>query len=226
MKSNSDTPSDITEKILYWYLRLNGFYTFANFIVHDEKGANVKTEIDVAGVRFPERKENLKRPMKDEIEDTSKIFFVIADATTGNCKINKSWKKTNVIKSVITSLGVVKCNHKDLDAIVLDICNNGVYNVLPDRRFSFLSVGKNTDTFPKKYENVLKYTWGEIFKFIYNRFKNYKIEKGNHDQWDETGTLLWDKFTEFPEEKDYITYFNKLIYKESSLQSQTKIIDK
>ena len=43
--------------------------------------------------------------MKDEIEDTSKNFFVIADATTGNCKINKSWKKTNVIKSVITSLG-------------------------------------------------------------------------------------------------------------------------
>lgn len=200
-----------TEKILYWYLRLNGFYTFANFIVHNEYGEDVQTEIDVAGVRFPERKENLKRPMKDEIENPSKIFFVIADATTGNCKINKAWQKDDVIKSIITSLGVVRDdNHEDLDTVVSYICKNGFYDS-SDRYFSFLSAGKNKDTLPKKYKKVLQYTWDEILKFIHNRFKNYSKEKANHGQWDETGRFLWDEFKNFQDEQEgYIKKISNL----------------
>ncbi len=206
MKNNPDTPSDITEKILYWYLRLNGFYTFANFIIHNERGESVQTEIDVAGVRFPERKENLERPMQDEIEDTSKIFFIIAEATTGNCKINDKWQKASVIKSVITSLGVVRANHEDLDAIVSDICKNGFYDFKDEVRcFSFLSVGKKKDTLRREYEKVPQYTWEEILKFIYIRFDKYSKEKADHGQWDETGKFLWDEFKKVSDEKEYIT---------------------
>jgi hypothetical protein len=215
MKNNPIISSDITEKILYWYLRLNGFYTFVNFIVHNERGEDVQTEIDVAGVRFPERKENLARPMKDEIEDTSKIIFVIADATTGDCKINDSWQKADVIKSVLTSLGVVRDSHRDLDTIVSNICNKGFY-ALPDRYFSFLSVGKNKDTLPEKYKNVYQYTWDEILKFIHNRFKNYSREKANHGQWNETGQFLWDEFKKVSDVHQYITNILKIIYQKNS----------
>ncbi len=191
------------EKLLYWYLRLNGFYTFSNFIVHNEYGEDVQTEIDVAGVRLPERKENLRRPMQDEIENPSKIFFVIADATIGDCKINDPWKKNNVIKSVLTSLGVVGDSHKDLDVIVADICNNGFYS-FPERYFSFLCAGKNKNNLPDNYNKVPQYTWEEILRFIYNRFLNYSREKANHVQWDDTGKLLWNEFKKVPNEIEYI----------------------
>jgi len=193
-----------SEKLLYWYLRLNGFYTFANFIVHNEYGEDVQTEIDVAGVRFPQRKENLRRPMKDEIGNSAKIVFVIADATTGDCKINSPWQKNDVIKSVVTSLGVFGDNHKDLDAIVSHICSNGFYT-LQDRHFSFLSVGKNKDTLPDKYTKVPQRTWDEVLKFIYNRFLDYSREKANHAQWDDAGKLLWREFKRVSDEQEYMT---------------------
>ena len=51
------------EKLAYWYLRLNGFLTIPNFVVHPDNGSNQKTDIDILGVRFPYRAENLNRQM-------------------------------------------------------------------------------------------------------------------------------------------------------------------
>ena len=47
------------EKIAYWYLRLNGFMTMENLILHNEspRGLPQRTDADIYGVRFPFRKE-------------------------------------------------------------------------------------------------------------------------------------------------------------------------
>jgi hypothetical protein len=43
--------------LAYWYLRLNGFLTIPNFVLHPETGGSQRTEVDVIGVRFPHRSE-------------------------------------------------------------------------------------------------------------------------------------------------------------------------
>ncbi len=41
------------EQLGYWYLRLNGFLTIPNFVVHPDVGHNQETDVDILGVRFP-----------------------------------------------------------------------------------------------------------------------------------------------------------------------------
>jgi hypothetical protein len=45
------------ERLAYWYLRLNGFMTIDNFVLHDKskKGIAHRTDADIYGVRFPFR---------------------------------------------------------------------------------------------------------------------------------------------------------------------------
>src|SRR5258707_13497545 len=52
------------EQLAYWYLRLNGFLTIPNFIVHPEQGRNQETDVDLLAVRFPYRAE--LRTMEDD----------------------------------------------------------------------------------------------------------------------------------------------------------------
>ena len=54
------------EALAYWYFRLNGFLTTANFVIHDEGGAGQRTDADILGVRFPFRAELLEDPMVDD----------------------------------------------------------------------------------------------------------------------------------------------------------------
>ena len=35
------------EALAYWYFRLNGFLTTANFVIHDEGGAGQRTDADI-----------------------------------------------------------------------------------------------------------------------------------------------------------------------------------
>ncbi|MEI6828103.1 MAG: hypothetical protein WCK54_21130 [Desulfuromonadales bacterium] len=82
-----------SEKLAYWYFRLNGFLTTENFIVHPEYGQLQKTEVDILGVRFPYRSELLTDPMTDDklftdVHDKPCIIFV--EVKHSDCKINKT----------------------------------------------------------------------------------------------------------------------------------------
>jgi hypothetical protein len=54
------------EQLAYWYLRLNGFLTIRNFIVHPDAGSDQRTDVDILGVRFPYRAELSPHDMKDD----------------------------------------------------------------------------------------------------------------------------------------------------------------
>jgi hypothetical protein len=55
------------ESVAYWYLRLNGCLTITNFIVHPEwRREGVGTDADILGVRFPHRREMMRRPLVDD----------------------------------------------------------------------------------------------------------------------------------------------------------------
>jgi len=51
-----------SEQLAYWYLRLNGFLSISNFVVHPDTGGQQRTDVDILGVRFPYRAELLFNP--------------------------------------------------------------------------------------------------------------------------------------------------------------------
>jgi len=71
-----------TEKLVYWYLRLNGFLTIENFVVHPDQGRDQRTDVDILGTRFPYRSELLKNSMKDDkkvILNENKIVIILGE---------------------------------------------------------------------------------------------------------------------------------------------------
>jgi hypothetical protein len=76
-----------SEALGYWFLRLNGFLTIPNFVVHPDTGSQQGTDVDVLGVRFPYRKENRQRPMRDSDRFTrpnrDKAYVALAEIKTG-----------------------------------------------------------------------------------------------------------------------------------------------
>lgn len=84
-----------SEELAYWYLRLNGFLSIQNFIVHPDAGSDQETDVDLMAVRFPFRCENLVRPMKDDVPFARhrKPFIVFAEVKARLCKLNGPWTK-------------------------------------------------------------------------------------------------------------------------------------
>lgn len=87
------TPVD-SEKLAYWYLRLNGFLSIPNFIVHRDTGRGQRTDVDILGVRFPYRVELVRNPMEDDTPFTKfrdRPYLVIAEVKLGQCALNGPW---------------------------------------------------------------------------------------------------------------------------------------
>lgn len=83
-----------SEKLAYWYLRLNGFLTITNFVVHPDFGRSQRTDVDILGCRFPYRQELLENSMLDDkalIMSESKPTIVIAEVKSNTCNLNGPW---------------------------------------------------------------------------------------------------------------------------------------
>lgn len=82
-----------SEKLAYWYFRLNGFMTMENFILHSDSRTrpSQRTDADIYGVRFPFRRE---MSMPDDCcfqNKNRKPLFIIAEVKEGECKLNGPW---------------------------------------------------------------------------------------------------------------------------------------
>jgi hypothetical protein len=100
------------EQLAYWYFRLNGFLTTVNFVVHDDEAEEQRTEVDLVGVRFKDRRELLVDPMKDDIKfsrEETPVLFVIAEVSRTKCKLNGPWTKENLrnLDRVLSAFGMV-----------------------------------------------------------------------------------------------------------------------
>src|SRR5438876_10790541 len=61
-----DNLSLTSESLAVWYFRLNGVFTIPNFVLHPRRQGSARTDIDVAGVRFPFRLEFDEGPGGDD----------------------------------------------------------------------------------------------------------------------------------------------------------------
>lgn len=194
------------ENVGYWYFRLNGFLSIANFVVHDyprddQLGAGAqRTEVDLLGVRFPNRSEGAVEapasPMEDDTTnlDISENFieFVIVDMTKGRrCKFNRAWTDPNRqnMQRILSAIGCVPTEYLKSAAEELYAC--GSWSLDRVIRVRLVAVGSAID--PRlmvKLPGALQVTWRHLVEFVYDRLKSYQDAKSRTSQWDECGTEL------------------------------------
>jgi hypothetical protein len=186
MPSASHSMHIKAEHLAYWYLRLNGFLTIANFVVHHETESNQRTDVDVLGVRFPYRAELHPSPMKDDKYFTSvngKPYIVIAEVKKGKCKLNGPWTKPEKRNMSRVLRGIGALPNESTEEIAEGLYKDGVVN--DSCYISLLCFGNaESRTVKRKYPKVPQITWHRVLHFIYRRFTDYAVQKVSHGQWD------------------------------------------
>jgi len=119
-----------------WYFRLNGVFTIPNFVLHPDRPGSARTDADIAGVRFPCRREF---PPDDGGDDEwfqrhdTMPCAILAEVKTSECAINGPWSdpaRGNVNK-VLSDLGLY-----EQDEIVSAAEESHAHGVYYGRRLS------------------------------------------------------------------------------------------
>lgn len=206
-KTNLPISTDIrSERLAYWYLRLNGFLTITNFVVHPDRGSNQETDVDLVCARFPFRAENLMRPMLDDDRLSvagDKIQVRFAEVKASQCALNGPWVKPhrrNMLR-VLMAIGLFPECESELVANALH--QRGRYtNQIYDVRLICFGAAADEEL-RRAYPEIDQVLWAHALAFIYRRFRDYKNEKISHGQWDPDGQDLWDAAFRSRTEEDF-----------------------
>lgn len=196
----------LSERLALWFLRLNGFLTIPNFVVHPEgpreDGAYPQqTDIDVLGVRFPFRAENRERPMPDFelFTDETRPMVVISEVKTDQCRLNGPWtdpKRENMQK-VLCAGGFRPVDQ--VEAIAAALYHDGIWE---DKSLIVRIVcfgDQHNAGLARSHPHVRQLLWKRhVLPFIYQRFDQYKLEKQMHHQWDEDAKRLFTEAGQSP----------------------------
>src|SRR5450759_704099 len=84
-----------TDQVAYWYFRLNGCIAMTNVVIHRDT-CGPATDMDVLGVRFPQRQELILSgaPMEDDLSvfpQDGKADIVLAEVKKKWYQLNESW---------------------------------------------------------------------------------------------------------------------------------------
>ena len=184
------------EQLAYWYLRLNGFLTIQNFIVHPDTGSGQRTDADILGVRFPHRAELKPNPMVDDepfVQFKDRPYIIIAEVKRSMCSLNGPWTKPEKenLQRVLRAIGAFPENQVEIAA--KDIYTSGVFsNAAYHLTLACFGETANSDI-GKNFPDIPQILWDKVMTFIYNRFRKYPDQKASHGQWDEAGRDLWDR---------------------------------
>ena len=179
------------EELAYWYFRLNGFLTIQNFIVHDERKANQRTDVDILGVRFPFRSEIGIVDDAYFTEYSPKSLYILTEVKTGLCNLNGPWTKPEDenMQRVLGSLGALE--ERLIPEASKSLYEKGFYEN-DESRVNLICIGKSVNESVKSsFPDVPQILLNDILKFIWLRFKNYHEQKKAHQQWDQNGKDLW-----------------------------------
>jgi hypothetical protein len=122
---NGNTPRITTEKLAYWFFRLNGCLCLENFLVHHERRGYEGTDVDILAVRFPYRAELgfMSEPMDDHpsFNSKGKIDVLIAEVKLGMCDLNGPWTDPGreIMYRVLYAIGAFREEQIRLVAIAL-----------------------------------------------------------------------------------------------------------
>lgn len=172
------------EQLALWYLRLNGYLTVANFILHPDTPGSERTDADILAVRFPYSSEVAGRRMEVDsklVRRDGKTDFIIAEVKSGECRLNGLWRneKLENMHYVLRWLGMAP------DSEVPELAKE-LYSsyVCKREQWNIRLVCFGNKKSQRLSANVLQFTHGEVIEFMSNRFNTYADIKTSHKQWD------------------------------------------
>ncbi len=184
-----------SEQLGYWYLRLNGFLTISNFVVHPDTGGEQRTDVDILGVRFPHRAELLLNSMVDDrpfTEIRDKPYIIIAEVKRQECNLNGPWVRPEHqnIQRVLRAVGAFL--ESEVQKVAQDVYKTGVF-WNESYYLSLCCFGERPNAeIRRRYPHVPQKLWDEVLRFIYDRFRQYRTQKASHGQWNRAGRDMWD----------------------------------
>lgn len=188
-----------SERLAFWFLRLNGFLTIPNFVVHpeaprDDGAYSQQTDVDLLGVRFPFRAENRGRPMPDFplFGDERRVQVVLSEVKTSQCRLNGPWTNPELqnLQKVLCAGGFRPPDQ--VDAISGTLYETGVWtdNEMAIRIVCFGA--RHNNGVKQKFPDVPQLLWHQdVLPFIFQRFHEYHLEKRMHEQWEVDGKELF-----------------------------------
>ena len=189
-----------SERVAYWYLRLNGFLQIENFVVHPRRRGGQRTDADLLAVRFPYRAELLldhpDNPMPDDVAGLSlsgeMIDVVIAEVKTNQpCTLNGPWtlEDRQNVNRVLAAIGCIPPDR--IDEAAADIYRAGIHQSDIGLRIRLVAIGRDrSGALAASYPEVTQMIWAEILGFIWDRFHTYRQQKTQVDQWDAQGIRI------------------------------------
>jgi hypothetical protein len=123
----------------------------------------------------------------------------------GSCRLNQAWTNPegNNIQRVLQAIGALPLDH--IDEVALSLYEQGFFRN-GSLYISLFCIGNIIDgEVQGKYPCVPQVTWENALRFIFHRFKNYRRQKGEHEQWDESGHVLWKCAAFSTTEEEFIT---------------------
>ena len=181
------------DQVAYWYFRLNGCIAMTNVLIHRDTHGQA-TEVDVLGVRFPQRQE-LKLsglPMQDDLSvfpPDGKADIVLAEVKKTWYQVNDAWtdpSKLNLLR-MLYFLGALDQN--EVECAADELRSTGKYEKGSVRARLFAIGERGGDPTPEHTEIL---TWDRILGFIHDRLVEYWKYKRDHDRWDQCGKCLYD----------------------------------
>ena len=176
-----------------WYLRLNGYFTIPNFIVHGRPAA--LTDIDVLAVRFPYSSESL---LLDDGElgipkDMTDIIF--AEAKRGEIRsLNGPWgdPQTGALSRVLQRVGILPPDR--VGEIATELYEK---KSASDNRCTIRICAFAESISPELRQGGVHFIgWRHVLRFVHQRFRGNKQFKADHEMWDEYGQYLWNKLND------------------------------
>ena len=195
-----------SEQLAYWYLRLNGFLSITNFIVHPDFGGEQRTDVDIVGVRFPHRAELLVNPMQDDRAfcEFNRPYIIIAEVKRRECNLNGPWVNQDScnMQRVLRAIGALP--QDKIDEAADSIYEKGFYS--NDSYFTTLCCFGETlnPDIEKRFSSVPQKLWDEVLRFIFHRFRLYPIQKASLGQWGIDGRKLWDCYEHCQTDDEFI----------------------
>lgn len=190
------------ERLVYWYLRINGFLLLENFVVHPDVGYQQRTDTDLLGVRFKHRQELMIDTMEDApiVSECSTLCnVIIAEVKRGQCALNGPWINPND-KNINRILRAIGCLDEHLIGDAAEsLYNKGRYrdDYVTCRIFAF---GDRKGELP--IPSIHQILFSDVIKFIYSRFRKYSYQKASIGNWDNDGQQLKrlaERYRDLPE---------------------------
>jgi hypothetical protein len=182
------------ERLVYWYLRLNGFLLLEDFVVHPDDGAEQRTDADILGVRFQHRSENVMRSMVDDprvAECGTYVNIIIGEVKRGYCALNGPWTRPGDanMQRVLRAIGFF--SEDQIETAARSLYSTGIFQTeLATCRLMAFGNRRGHIAIP----DVPQVLFGEMIQFIHRRFREYERQKSAVGNWAWDGQALREAY--------------------------------